>query len=67
MKLYTTDDMELMEVTQITSTDGRLLIAGTIMGAMPIEAVLTAAEMRKAIGLLTWKTALATVRMFLFR
>ena len=66
MKLYTTDNMELMEVTQITTADGKLLIGGTIMGAMPIEAVLTGPEMRKAIGLLTWRTAFAAVRMFLF-
>lgn len=66
MKLFTTDDTELMEVSQIEVEDGKLLIIGTIMGAMPVRAVLTGTEMRKGFSLVGFGTMLAALRIFLF-
>ena len=47
MKLYTPEQVELMEVKSLTATDEGLVIDGQIMGAMPMKAVLTPAELRK--------------------
>lgn len=67
MKLYTTDNTELMNVTEIRTEDGKLVIVGTIMGAMPVQAMLSGTEMRKAFSLFGFRTILATIRIFLFR
>lgn len=48
MKLYTTDSSELMEITRITSEGGNLIVSGTIMGAVPVKAVLRPEDMRAA-------------------
>lgn len=53
MKLLTSDQSELMEVSSLKSDNGNLVVVGTIMGAMPVEAVLTPGEMRKAFKLLS--------------
>ena len=53
MKLLTSDQSELMEVSALKSEGNNLVVVGTIMGAMPVEAVLTPAEMRKAFKLLS--------------
>lgn len=67
MKLYTTDNTELMEVSKISTENGKLLIVGTIMGAMPIQAVLSGTEMRKAFSILSFGTILSALRIFFFR
>lgn len=56
MKLYTSDDSELMEVSQLKTEDSNLIVCGTIMGAMPIEAVLTPSQLRQSLKLLNLKT-----------
>ena len=56
MKLYATDNSELMTVVRIHRQDGNLLLDGTIMGAMPIRAVLKPAEVRRAFGLMDLRT-----------
>jgi hypothetical protein len=66
LKLYTSDQTELMEVSALRAEGGALVVAGTIMGAMPIEAHLTPSELRKALGLLNPKLVLFILRM-LFR
>jgi hypothetical protein len=66
MKLNTTDGMELMEVSGFAREDGNLIIEGTIMGAMPVRAVLTPEELRSAIFMLDAKTIFHTLGM-LFR
>ena len=48
MKLYAFDNSDLMEVSKIYPQDNNLVIEGTIMGAMPIRAILKPAELRKA-------------------
>lgn len=56
MKLYTTDNSELMEVFRIYPENGNLMVEGTIMGAMPVKAVVKPAEVRRALGLMSFKT-----------
>lgn len=66
MKLHTRDNAELMEVSGFRTEGRNLLIVGTIMGAMPVEAVLTPGELRKVFKLLTVGLVLFVVGM-LFR
>jgi hypothetical protein len=66
MKLYTTDNSELMEIFRIYPENGNLMVEGTIMGAMPVKAIVKPAEMRRAIGLMSLKTMLLAFLM-LFR
>lgn len=66
MKLYAGDNSDLMEVDSI-SRDGRnLVVEGTIMGAMPIRAIVKPAEVRGALKLMDMKTMLFAASM-LFR
>jgi hypothetical protein len=53
MKLFTSDQSELMEVSQLRTEGNSLVVVGTIMGAMPVEAVLKPAELRAAFKLLS--------------
>lgn len=53
MKLLTNDSSELMEVSAFKTEGPNLIVVGTIMGAMPVEAVLTPAELRKVFKILT--------------
>ena len=66
MKLYTPEKIELMEVKAIESSPEGLVIDGQIMGTMPMKAVLTPTELRRAFRLLSARTMLALVAM-LFR
>ena len=63
MKLFTTDNNEMMDISRIETEDSALVISGTILGAMPINVVLTGSEMRKAIPLLTGKVIWTAIRM----
>lgn len=56
MKLYASDDSDLMEVNSIHADGGNLLVEGKIMGAIPLRAVLKPEELRKALKLMTLKT-----------
>lgn len=66
MKLLTSDNAELMEVSQFKAEGSNLIVCGTIMGAMPVEAVLTPAELRKVFKLLTLSIVFFVIGM-LFR
>ena len=66
MKLYMTDNSDLMEVSRIYPQNGNLIVEATIMGAMPVRAVVKPAEMRRAIKLMSFKTIITAVLM-LFR
>jgi hypothetical protein len=66
MKLYMTDNSDLMEVSSIYPDNGNLIVVGTIMGAMPVKAVVKPAELRRALGLMSFKTKMAAFFM-LFR
>jgi len=63
MKLYAVDNSDLMEVSRIYPDNGNLIIEGTIMGAMPIRAVVKPAEVRKALGLMDTKTKMHAASM----
>jgi len=67
MKLYTSDNSELMEVSAIKAEGNSLIVSGTIMGAMPIEAVLTPKELRQALRLLSFGTVVTVVKMLFSR
>ncbi|MET0988004.1 MAG: hypothetical protein ABW034_21605 [Steroidobacteraceae bacterium] len=58
MKLYTTDNSELMDIASIRPDGRNLIVEGTIMGAMPVRAVLKPAEIRAALGQMSFKTKL---------
>ena len=66
MQLFTSDNTELMEVSALRPEQANLVVSGTIMGAMPIEAVLTPAELRKLFRLVSFGLIVHIVRM-LFR
>ena len=66
MKLQTGDNSELMEVRALRTEGNCLIVEGTIMGAMPIQAVLRPAELRAGFKLLNLRIVLFIVGM-LFR
>lgn len=66
MKLYTPEKIELMEVKSILPSPEGLVIDGQIMGTMPMKAVLTPQELRRAFRLLRPRTVLFAIGM-LFR
>ncbi|HEX5805940.1 MAG TPA: hypothetical protein VFY31_06365 [Macromonas sp.] len=63
MKLLTLDNAELMSVSSIKAEDGNLVVQGTIMGAMPVVAVVTPREMRKVFGVMSFGTMLKALKM----
>lgn len=65
MKLFTSDNSDLMEVDALSVAGDHLIITGTIMGAMPVEAHLTPVELRKALKLLNLGIIWALVKMLL--
>lgn len=66
MKLYTTDNSELMEISAITPEGRNLIVEGTIMGAVPIRAVVKPAELRAAMKTMSFGTKMKAAAM-LFR
>jgi hypothetical protein len=63
MKLYTTDNSEMMDISKIEAENSTLLVTGTIMGAMPVQVVLTGTEMRKVFPLLSMKVVFTAIKM----
>ena len=66
MKLLNPDNSVLMEVTRFERQGSSLVIKGSILGAMPVHAVLTPTETRGALKLLGLRLLLFVVSM-LFR
>ena len=66
MKLYSSDNSELLVVDRFSRNKNNLVIEGTIMGALPIRANLKPAEIRCALGMMDFKTKLFALSM-LFR
>ncbi len=64
MKLLTSDNSELMEVCAFKTKGSNLVVVGTIMGAMPVEAILTPSELRKAFKILSLGIVFFIFRMF---
>ena len=67
MKLSLKSNTGLMQITRITADGSKLIFTGTILGSVPIRAVLTPAEMRKALSMLSFKTILSAIWIFLAR
>ena len=66
MNLLNPDGSVLMEVTRFERDGSRLVIRGSIMGAMPVHAVLTPTEARGALKLLGFRLLVFLVTL-LFR
>ena len=57
----------MMDIDRITTDGSKLIFTGTILGTIPVRAVLTPAEMRKALSMMSAKTMLAAAWIFLFK
>jgi hypothetical protein len=66
MKLYQTDNSELMRIDAIERSGNDLLIRGKVFGAMPMTAKLRPQEARQALRLLNGRL-LFFLLTFLFR
>jgi hypothetical protein len=66
MKLYASDNSELMDISKISREGNNLIVDGTIMGAMPIRATVKPAEIRAVFKVMSFKTILFAITM-LFR
>ncbi len=66
MRLYTPDNSELIEVTAVVPHEDGIQVEGTIMGAMPMKAILRPQDLRGAFRFLTPKLVWTACRM-LFR
>lgn len=67
MKLLLNNNTGLMEVSKIQVDGGRVIIHGTILGTIPVRAVLLSNEMRSGLSLLNFRTILAILRIMIFR
>ncbi|MFT4022122.1 MAG: hypothetical protein QM666_11470 [Acinetobacter sp.] len=66
MKVYGSDNNELMHVSKIEKNGNELILKGKIFGAMPMTAKLRPEEARAALKLLNFKTILFLLTL-LFR
>lgn len=66
MQLLTKDHENLMTVEKIERDGNELVIHGEIMGTLPVRAVLTPGEARKALKLLDLRTMIFVISL-LFR
>lgn len=67
MKLYGSDNQELMNVTSLTREGSNLLIKGRIFGSMPLTAKLKPEEVRAALKLMDFRTLLFLLTMIFRR
>ena len=63
MKLYASDNSDLMEINKIYREGSNLVVEGAIMGAMPIRAIVKPAEIRAASSLMNFRTKLFAASM----
>lgn len=66
MKLYNLDKSTLMDVAALKQDGSNIVIKGTILGSMPVTCMLTPAEGRKLLKLLSPKMIFFLIT-FLFR
>jgi len=57
MKIYGSDNREMMDITALERDGSQLVIRGKIFGAMPLTAKLRPEEARAALKLLDFRTA----------
>lgn len=65
MKLLTTSNSELMEVTSIRTEGAKVIVSGTIMGAMPIQAMVSGTELRKGFAMMPLGTLWQIFKIFI--
>lgn len=65
MRMMTTDNSELMEVSSVRTEGGKIIVSGTIMGAMPVQAVLSGTELRKGYSMTSMGTLWQIFKIFL--
>ena len=63
MKLYAFDNSDLMEISGIYPEGDNLVVEGTIMGAMPIRAIVKPSEVRRAMRMMDTKTKMHAAGM----
>ena len=66
MKIYDSDNREMMNITSLTREGSELVIKGMIFGEMPLTAKLRPEEVRAALKLLDLRTGLFVLTL-LFR
>lgn len=66
MKVFTPDKSELMDIRTIRRSGNTIAVNGKIMGSMPMTAIITPREARRALKLLDVRTFLFLLT-FLFR
>ncbi|MFT3666916.1 hypothetical protein [Piscinibacter sp.] len=65
MRLMTTDNSELMEISSVRTEGGKVIVSGVIMGAMPVQAVLSGTELRRGYSMVSFGTLWRIFRIFL--
>lgn len=65
MKLMTIDNTEMMDVSSVRTEGDKVIVTGTIMGAMPIQAVLSGTELRKGYAMVDFATLWSIFKIFL--
>jgi hypothetical protein len=63
MKLYASDNSELMNIQKMYRSNGELHVEGVIMESMPIIARVKPAEIRAALAMLSWRDILFLISM----
>jgi hypothetical protein len=67
MRLFTPDKTELIVISSVEPHQEGLAIEGTIMGAMPMKAVLRPEEMRRGMRLLSARVIVKSLTMLFSR
>lgn len=67
MKLYTPDNSLLMEVKSVSDHKDGIMIEGTIMGAIPMKAILRPEDLRTGRKLLSWSVVRKAIKMWFQR
>ncbi len=57
----------MMDIDRITADGSKLIFTGTILGTIPVRAVLTPSEMRKALSMMSTTTMLKAAWIFLVK
>ena len=65
MKFVTTEKTELMSIQKVAPHADGLEISGTIMGYMPLKAVLTPGELRRGFRFLNARVVMTLAKMLI--
>lgn len=67
MKLYGSEGVLLMEVEAINAADDTLQIKGKMMGQIPMRVVVKPADLREAMGMLSFGLVWTAIKMLFKR